>query len=488
MSDKAASSDPTSVIVKDTEIYKYICPSLLPSCPTSSICPYKFHEVTPYKWEVIDTTTPLSQDDGKLLEKQYSNPDLNVGSLSKFSLDFTTMTITSSEDDSFPLGTKIMRKSTPTRNICPDEVNASGWTWYWQRDDIAVNWSEMEVKGGGNETCPFQYLEQNYQNCKSNGNPDDDFERKFTIFGAKRQEYRVSLDFNKMELSMAGDPEKYQVKRRPDTFNRFNWVTFGDLDPDGNFRFPITARELESYFISGAKNFSINKFSVNLDTREFIDARKMPAKMVRIRREAFKSGQLLELENSYPSTWYAMPKSRIFVTFNVPKFTQEFDMVEKKVYPLEIMSLRRIQNPASYKSYLRIKERMEWEASCVEGVTLEEKWLFHGTKDVNIKLICETNFDPTLSGSANGATHGRGTYFTNVVATARGYSNLTSSRVFLCRVLVGRKILGERGKFPPFALCGPVTMVDNLDNPTVFVNPRIHSFLPEYIVEFPPGR
>lgn len=65
---------------------------------------------------------------------------------------------------------------------------------------------------------------------------------------------------------------------------------------------------------------------------------------------------------------------------------------------------------------------MEWEASCVEGVTLEEKWLFHGTKDVNIKLICETNFDPTLSGSANGATHGRGTYFTNVVATARGYS------------------------------------------------------------------
>lgn len=61
------------------------------------------------------------------------------------------MTITSSEDDSFPLGTKIMRKSTPTRNICPDEVNASGWTWYWQRDDIAVNWSEMEVKGGGNE-------------------------------------------------------------------------------------------------------------------------------------------------------------------------------------------------------------------------------------------------------------------------------------------------------------------------------------------------
>lgn len=64
-------------------------------------------------------------------------------------------------------------------------------------------------------------MEQNYQNCKSNGNPDDDFERKFTIFGAKRQEYRVSLDFNKMELSMAGDPEKYQVKRRPDTFNRF---------------------------------------------------------------------------------------------------------------------------------------------------------------------------------------------------------------------------------------------------------------------------
>ena len=58
--------------------------------------------------------------------------------------------------------------------------------------------------------------------------------------------------------------------------------------------------------------------------------------------------------------------------------------------------------------------------------------LFHGTKIVNIDVICEQGFDWRMAGSVVGALYGKGTYFARDASYSKDYTN--GGKMFLAQV------------------------------------------------------
>lgn len=117
---------------------------------------------------------------------------------------------------------------------------------------------------------------------------------------------------------------------------------------------------------------------------------------------------------------------------------------------------------------------------------LNEKWLFHGTKQQHIEAICQQGFDWRVSGASFGALFGKGIYFARDSLLSLQFT-CGSHTMFLARVLVGDFCVGEKSYVrPPEKSKGILydSCVDDLENPGRFVIFETSQAYPEYLIEY----
>jgi len=119
-----------------------------------------------------------------------------------------------------------------------------------------------------------------------------------------------------------------------------------------------------------------------------------------------------------------------------------------------------------------------------------EKWLWHGTKQlVNIDLIIRNGFDRSYNTTSQ---YGRGTYFARDAAYSvnNGYCGRDANgvhSVLLCKVIVGEYTKGHSGITAiPRKPDGSEfdSLVDNLQNPGIFVIWRDYHACPAFLVKY----
>ncbi|XP_072552006.1 protein mono-ADP-ribosyltransferase PARP12-like [Salminus brasiliensis] len=177
----------------------------------------------------------------------------------------------------------------------------------------------------------------------------------------------------------------------------------------------------------------------------------------------------------------------------LPKTDAEFLMVEKlfrQTMPkFTISSIQRNQNSSLWKVFQWQKEQMKERNG---GRDVDERLLFHGTKQSLIEAICEQNFDWRICGT-HGTLYGKGSYFARDASYSDGYAQAGSDSkktMFVARVLVGQYTYGNSDVVrPPAKESGKGSYdscVDNKSNPSIFVIFEKYQIYPEFIIEYGP--
>ncbi|NXG68991.1 PAR15 polymerase, partial [Baryphthengus martii] len=203
----------------------------------------------------------------------------------------------------------------------------------------------------------------------------------------------------------------------------------------------------------------------------------------------FKYKQSIEL----PAQWDDMRKERVRLV-NLKPSRQEYlevrNRFQKTCPKFVIEKIERIQNPFLWQTY-QIKK----ESLCTKNKNQNnEKLLFHGTAPSSLSTINYNGFNRGFAGK-NAAVIGNGTYF----AVDASYSaqdtyarpDLNGRRyMYLARVLTGQYCAGSRGLITPPAKnpADPTdlydSVVDNENNPTMFVIFNDIQAYPEYLITF----
>ncbi|XP_028602940.2 protein mono-ADP-ribosyltransferase PARP12-like [Podarcis muralis] len=152
-----------------------------------------------------------------------------------------------------------------------------------------------------------------------------------------------------------------------------------------------------------------------------------------------------------------------------------------------IMSIKRIQNLALWEVYRWQKEQMK---KANGGKDVDERQLFHGTKNDHIDAICQQNFDWRICG-VHGTAYGKGSYFARDASYSDNYTKSNSSvkTMFLARVLVGEFTNGVPSYLRPPAKDSQNSVfydscVNSTQNPSIFVIFEKHQIYPEYLIEY----
>lgn len=120
-----------------------------------------------------------------------------------------------------------------------------------------------------------------------------------------------------------------------------------------------------------------------------------------------------------------------------------------------------------------------------ERVSEEEKeptilQLFHGTREVNINSIMSEGFCVSKNKMC---AYGIGTYFARDAMMSYLYTDSKKNNLsfmFLCDVLIGKKVLSRSGQI----LNKGETGVNNKTEPTIFSVPEDSAILPRYLIAF----
>ena len=117
-----------------------------------------------------------------------------------------------------------------------------------------------------------------------------------------------------------------------------------------------------------------------------------------------------------------------------------------------------------------------------------EKYLWHGSDYNIIKLIKQNGFDRSYSTTA---VYGTGTYFAKKASYSVGFGycplHLGYQYIMLCKVIVGDSINGRQSmKKMPKKLNGMEydTLVDDVNNPSIYVVWRDYRAVPMYLIKF----
>uniref|UniRef100_A0A8C6TQP8 Poly [ADP-ribose] polymerase n=1 Tax=Neogobius melanostomus TaxID=47308 RepID=A0A8C6TQP8_9GOBI len=159
-----------------------------------------------------------------------------------------------------------------------------------------------------------------------------------------------------------------------------------------------------------------------------------------------------------------------------------------------IVSICRIQNQDLWEFYCRKKKQL----MRIHGVTdIQERRLFHGTKNSNVDSICKYNFDIRVAGY-HGHVYGKGIYFAVHATFADKYSALYGTKtvdaqdvptriMFLARVLVGKSTMGQRDLNKPDQVAedhSHDSCVDDIKCPKMYVIFDSNQIYPEYLIRY----
>lgn len=174
----------------------------------------------------------------------------------------------------------------------------------------------------------------------------------------------------------------------------------------------------------------------------------------------------------------ALQASLTSVKMSDARFDQISDRIYKSYPNACIIFIKEIINPVLEENFLQRKEAILKSRGYVD-----EKLLFHGTKEQNIMNIASNGFDVNKN---RVSAYGKGTYFARDASYSISYTDVDRttdlSYMFLCRVLLGS--LGHAGSNNEINTNIYDNSVDCLSNPSIVVTPYNSGALPNYIIAF----
>lgn len=257
-----------------------------------------------------------------------------------------------------------------------------------------------------------------------------------------------------------------------------------------------------SAIIEDARNRKCNGVNLQVKDCEYrVDFSSMTVLYSRSNYPALRLSRRLVAEsgNSSPDFWLRQPcfpegdpVPVAMVTLNASE--GEYQHVANMFYSTggtgNITSIERVQNLCLYKQYTTYRQQVE-TMNCRSGFNNQnERQLFHGTKGCNVRAINLQGFNRNFCGM-NGAVYGNGVYFATNASYSMTYTRPDSNNLrhmYLARVVVGFYVEGRKGLLVPPPLCPDVpevlfdSVVNSVNNPTVFVVFRDYQCYPEYLI------
>uniref|UniRef100_A0A672RAM7 Poly [ADP-ribose] polymerase n=1 Tax=Sinocyclocheilus grahami TaxID=75366 RepID=A0A672RAM7_SINGR len=222
-----------------------------------------------------------------------------------------------------------------------------------------------------------------------------------------------------------------------------------------------------------------------------VNLRKMEAK-------ACHSGEvtaLKRLENlsdfSLPIYWDNMSQGDSLQVIDLDPSSTEYQTVKadfKKTVTKTELKIQRIQNMNLRRLYEGRKIELENKNGSVGAA---EKILYHGTSEESCSSIMKSNFNRNFAGQ-NATNYGHGTYFAvNASYSAQNKYAVPAADgtqlMFVARVLTGYYALGQADMRTPPVHVAPDrydSVVDNMQNPSMFVVFHDCQAYPEYLITF----
>ncbi|XP_046896608.1 protein mono-ADP-ribosyltransferase PARP14-like isoform X2 [Hypomesus transpacificus] len=285
--------------------------------------------------------------------------------------------------------------------------------------------------------------------------------------------------------------QKMRQKEQEEAYSRVTWCmmgTSGDWE-----RVPKEANlQLEKQEVQGGV---VDGLGVNW----VVDLRKMEATA----QSSGRVTKLKRLENFenflLPLEWDSMALGESLKLVELPTSSLEFHRVtedfRRSASNKTVLKIERVQNVHLRKAYEVKKKQMEDKNRLCGGAG--EKLLYHGTTPEGSQSILETGFNRSFAGQ-NATSFGKGTYF---AVNASRSANPTYSRpdqdgnqlMFVARVLTGQYTQGKANMIipPPRSPQLPNdrydSLVDDIQNPTMFIVFHDDQAYPEYLITFKQG-
>ncbi|KAM9426420.1 protein mono-ADP-ribosyltransferase PARP14-like [Pholidichthys leucotaenia] len=200
-----------------------------------------------------------------------------------------------------------------------------------------------------------------------------------------------------------------------------------------------------------------------------------------------KSEAALEL----PTHWEPMG-DELFKKAELKPNSKEYQDIAQgflKTAKYNIQKIERVQNLYLWRAYSVCKQRILAKNGAAQ---LGEKFLYHGTSAESCNCIEKDRFDRSYAGT-HAAVYGKGVYFAvDAKYSAAGYSPPDASglkRLYVTHVLTGRYTAGNSSlKAPPPRGSDRTdcfdSVVDNVQQPTMFVVFHDDQAYPEYLITF----
>ncbi|XP_041636825.1 protein mono-ADP-ribosyltransferase PARP11-like [Cheilinus undulatus] len=281
------------------------------------------------------------------------------------------------------------------------------------------------------------------------------------------------------------------------------WHRFED-DPDNTVR----SEDVEKYYLLNSKStLDINSSNCQskIDFSAMLQTDLKTGRQRRIQR-GFNIERSCSCFSEAPVFWENIDLTSPYQLIPMNKLTPEYKTVASYVkndglLDRTILSISRIQNLDLWEMYCRKKKQLMRLKGDKE---IQERRLFHGTKNKNVDTICKYNFDLRLAGH-HGSLYGKGIYFAKHAAYADKYSRestdplpfyggITQSSlgqsfkiIFLARVLVGASHVGQRDFQKPDHGCLENihdSCVDDIKHPNIYIIFDPNQIYPEYLIQY----
>uniref|UniRef100_A0A9J8BFY4 Poly [ADP-ribose] polymerase n=1 Tax=Cyprinus carpio carpio TaxID=630221 RepID=A0A9J8BFY4_CYPCA len=204
---------------------------------------------------------------------------------------------------------------------------------------------------------------------------------------------------------------------------------------------------------------------------------------------------LKRLENlsdfSLPIYWDNMSQGDSLQVIDLDQSSTEYQTLKadfKKTVTKTVLKIQRIQNMNLRRLYEGRKKELESKNGSVGAA---EKILYHGTSEESCSSIMQSNFNRNFAGQ-NATYFGHGTYFAvNASYSAQNKYAVPAADgtqlMFVARVLTGYHTQGQADmKTPPVRVAPDLydSVVDNLQNPSMFVVFHDCQAYPDYLITF----
>ncbi|KAK0149730.1 Poly [ADP-ribose] polymerase 14 [Merluccius polli] len=298
-----------------------------------------------------------------------------------------------------------------------------------------------------------------------------------TLEGIAKYVHKATTEIQKMLKKVRDDDEIRKILESIQWQYQLQGVQFQSFDSTTNFLLEQAKQNLQPRVDIDIQG---QLYTVNMPDGSATDVQ---GNTVEIRRYDMQKDQdSIKL----PQHWATMPSGSTWHTFPVNANTSEYNEVLGLFQATSKGTVITDQNPGLWKS-LQIK-RAEMEKK--NGHQNNEKRLFHGVCHTKISAINQGGFNRSFAGMNTGALYGNGTYFAVNAEDSENYSkpdDQDQKFMYLCSVMTGDYTKGvEKMITPPTK--GPFVLydsvVDNDQNPQIFVVFHDTQACPEYLIKF----